>query len=63
MGGKVFLGNNHECKVLGIGDIRLKMNDRSFRTLTAVRHVPELKGNLISLGELDRNGLSFKGNG
>ena len=42
-GGKVLLGNDHECKVLGIGDIRLKMVDGSFKTLTAERHVPELR--------------------
>jgi len=62
-GGKVLLGNDHECRVLGIGDIRLKMHDGSCRTLSSVRHVPELKRNLISLGNLDRNGYNFKGDG
>ena len=57
------LGNDHECKLLGIGDVRLKMHDGSYTTLSAVRHVPKLKRNLISLGELDRNGLKFKGEG
>ena len=62
-GGKVLLGNDHECKVFGIGDVKLKMHDYSFRTLKVVRHVPELKRNLISLGELARNGHYFKGEG
>ena len=42
-GGKVLVGNYHECKVLGIGDVRLKMHDNSYRTLKSVRHVPKLK--------------------
>lgn len=62
-GGKVLLGNNHECKVQGVGDIRLKLHDGSLRTLTSMRYVPKLKRNLISLGELDRNCLKFKGEG
>jgi len=62
-GGKVLLGNNHECEVQGIGDVRLKLHDGSYRTLTILRYVPELKRNLISLGELDRNSLKFKGEG
>lgn len=62
-GGKVLLGNDHECKVQGIGEVRLKMHDNTYRTLQAVRHIPELKRNLISLGELTRNGYSFKGEG
>lgn len=62
-GGKVLLGNDHECKVVGIGDVRLKMYDNSYRTLRAVRHVPKLKRKLISLGELARNGHCFKGEG
>ena len=28
-----------------------------------MRHVPDLKRNLISLGELDKNGYSYKGDG
>ena len=46
-----------------MGDVRLKMHDGTFRTLTAVRYVPELKRNLISLGELDRSGYKFKSEG
>ena len=57
------LGNDHECKVQGVGDIRLKLHDGSLRTLTSVRYVPDLKRNLVSLGELGRNGFKFKGDG
>lgn len=62
-GGKVLLGNDHECGVMGIGDIKLKLHDGTCRTLTSVRHVPDLKRNLISLGELDKNGYSYKEDG
>ena len=48
---------------MGIGDIRLRMHDGIVKTLTAVRYVPDLKRNLISLGELDKNGYSYKGDG
>ena len=45
-GGKVLLGNDHECKVLGVGDVRLKTHDNTYKTLQVVRHIPELKRNL-----------------
>ena len=52
----MFLGNNVNCKVVGIGSIRIKIYDSIVRTLSDVRRVPELKKNLISLGMLDSNG-------
>jgi hypothetical protein len=39
------------------------MFDGIIRTLTDVRHVPELKKNLISLGVLDSGGHKFTGQG
>lgn len=62
-GGKVLLGNDFECKVQGVGDVKLKMHDGTFRTLTVVRYVPELKRNLVSLRELDRCEYKYKGEG
>src|SRR5688572_9481091 len=50
------MGNNASCKVVGIGSIRVKMFDGIERTLSNVRHVPDMKKNLISLGALDGNG-------
>lgn len=58
--GTVYMGNNHSCKVEGIGDISLKLHDNNLRILTGVRYVPNLKRNLISLGTLDEQGLSYK---
>ncbi|KAK3020186.1 hypothetical protein RJ639_047130 [Escallonia herrerae] len=62
-GGKVLMGNDVACKVVGIGSIQIKMHDGIVRTLTDVRHVPELRKNLISLGTLDSNGCSCRAAG
>ncbi|KAI5664694.1 hypothetical protein M9H77_24017 [Catharanthus roseus] len=58
--GKVFMDNNQVCDVKGIGNIFIKMHDGVTRKLTAVRYVPDLCRNLISLSYLDSLGLSFK---
>ncbi|GJY08330.1 retrovirus-related pol polyprotein from transposon TNT 1-94 [Tanacetum coccineum] len=58
-GGHVFMGNDSPCKVVGIGTIRIKMHDGVVRTLTNVRHVLDLKKNLISLGVLDSKGFKY----
>jgi hypothetical protein len=50
------MGNNISSKVVGIGSIRIKMFDGTVKILTDVRHVPDLRKNLISLGVLDRGG-------
>ncbi|RVW13664.1 Retrovirus-related Pol polyprotein from transposon TNT 1-94 [Vitis vinifera] len=43
-----------------LGNIRIKMFDGIVRTLCDVRHVPDLRKNLISLGTLYCNGFSYK---
>jgi hypothetical protein len=50
------MGNDISCKVVGIGSIRIKMFDGTFKILTDVRHVPELRKNLISFGVLNIGG-------
>lgn len=47
--GFVMLANNVECKVVGIGTIKVKMLDGTVMNLGKVRHVPELGRKLISL--------------
>ncbi|KAK3000052.1 hypothetical protein RJ639_022601 [Escallonia herrerae] len=59
-GGKVLMGNYITGKVVGIGSIEIRMHDGIVRTLTDVRHVPELRKNLISLGTLESNGCSYR---
>ena len=46
-GGVVLTGNNAAYKVAGIGPIRIKMHHGIIRTLTDVRHVPNLEGILF----------------
>ncbi|KAE8657094.1 hypothetical protein F3Y22_tig00116997pilonHSYRG00993 [Hibiscus syriacus] len=55
--GFVYLGDDRCCNIVGIGDVRIKMYDGSVRTLSGVRHIPDLKKNLISLGTLHKNGF------
>ena len=43
-----------------MGHIRVKMFDGVIRTLCDVRHVPNLRKNLISLGTLNDNGFNYK---
>ena len=57
-GGNVMIGNNAVCKVIGIGNVSLKLYNRTIREVKQVRHVPDLKRNLISLGMLDQAGYS-----
>ena len=59
-GGIVVMGNDSSCRVVGRGSIRLKMFDGMIRELRDVRHVPDLKRNLISLGMLDKIGCLVK---
>ena len=54
------MGNDASCKVVGIGNRIIKMFDGVVRTLCDVRHVLDLKKNLISLGALDSNDFCCK---
>ena len=57
--GVVLLGNDQECRVIGVGSVRLKMADGSARVFSEVRFIPHIKRNLISLGVLEKKGCSF----
>ena len=59
-GGIVVMGNDSSCRVVGRGLIRLKMFDGMIKELRDVKHVPELKRNLISLWVLDKMGCIVK---
>ncbi|WVZ02271.1 hypothetical protein V8G54_023077 [Vigna mungo] len=58
--GNVLLGNNKACRVQGVGSVRLKMFDNREMVLQAVRYVPELKRNLISISAFDLGGYTTK---
>ncbi|KAE8703438.1 cytochrome P450 71A9-like [Hibiscus syriacus] len=56
--GKVHLADDETLKIVGKGDIRLKLPNQTTWTLKGVRHIPGLKRNLISVGQLDGEGFS-----
>ena len=58
----VKLGNNNRMRVIGKGNVILVINGVN-HVLNEVYHVPELSNNLLSIGQLQENGLAilFKG--
>lgn len=44
------MDNNALYRVVSVGNVKLKMHDGSVYELKQVRHIPDLKRNLISLG-------------
>jgi len=46
-------------KVIGEGTIQFHSHDGCITTLQGVRHIPDLRYNLISLGALQGEALSF----
>ncbi|KAK8953905.1 hypothetical protein KSP39_PZI002955 [Platanthera zijinensis] len=61
--GRVLMGNDSECRTLGIRSVRIKMFDGTIMTLTDVRYVSDLRKSLISLGTLEATGCSYTGEG
>jgi len=51
--GTVKMGNHVTSKIVGIGDIVLLIDTRNKLELKEVKHVPEMRLNLISMGKLD----------
>ena len=58
--GNVVMGNDHKCRIAGIGTITIRNSDGTLKTLEQVRHIPDLKRNLISLGTLDDEGYEYR---
>ncbi|KAL4334062.1 hypothetical protein GQ457_07G002440 [Hibiscus cannabinus] len=54
----VKLGNNASLVVKGKGNVRLQI-DNNIHVITEVFYVPELKNNLLSLGQLQEKGLAI----
>nr|GEX19726.1 retrovirus-related Pol polyprotein from transposon TNT 1-94 [Tanacetum cinerariifolium] len=57
---RVLLGDNRECKIRGIGKVKVQLKDGSNFVLHNVRYIPELKRNMISLGTLEKEGYIVK---
>ncbi|KAE8685506.1 Auxin-binding protein 1 [Hibiscus syriacus] len=51
--GKVHLADDETLKIVGKGDIRLKLSNQTTWILKGVRHILGLKRNLIFVGQLD----------
>ena len=56
--GKVRMGNGDVSKIVGIGDICLETSIRNKLVLKDVRHVPNIRLNLISTCRLDDEGFT-----
>ncbi|GJV64547.1 putative RNA-directed DNA polymerase [Tanacetum coccineum] len=54
----VKLGNNTRMTVEGKGSMKLVLNEATY-VIKDVYYVPELKNNLLSIGQLQQKGLSF----
>jgi hypothetical protein len=61
--GKVYLADGTALDIVGIGNVKIRIHADSVWKLQKVRHVPELKKNLISVGQLDDegHGIHFHG--
>ena len=58
-GESVSLRDDHRCKVARVGTIKVRMYDEIIRTLSNVKHIPELNMNMISLGYLEEQSYAF----
>lgn len=57
----VVAGNNTHCRIAGLKRVRTKTFNRVVRALDEVRHVSNLKRNLISLSTFDSKGYRYIG--
>ncbi|GAA0153727.1 hypothetical protein LIER_11897 [Lithospermum erythrorhizon] len=55
--GKVYLGDDQPCDIVGKGIVKIKLNG-SVWELKNVRHIPVLRKNLISIGQLASEGYT-----
>lgn len=62
-GNKVMMGNNTFCMVKGMGTFTIDNPYGSVVTLGLVRYMPDMGRNLISYGQLEKSGCSYRGEG
>jgi 5'-3' exoribonuclease 2 len=55
------MGDDSSHQIIGIGSVQIKMHDGIIKTLTDVRHIPDISKNLISLSTLDGRGYKYSG--
>ncbi|GFZ16423.1 hypothetical protein Acr_25g0008320 [Actinidia rufa] len=61
--GRVWMANNTASRVVSKGSVRFRMADGRSVTLTEVKHGPDIRKNLISIGMLDSKGCRFEASG
>ncbi|KAM7527901.1 hypothetical protein LguiB_031311 [Lonicera macranthoides] len=61
--GFVYMGDGSRLLVCGVGKVRLELFDGSVQTIINVRHVLEIKWNLISLSRLESLGMWYSTRG
>jgi hypothetical protein len=54
--GQVHLGDDAPCKIVGMGKVKIKKHNQNQWLLKEVRHVPYLRKNTISIGQLASEG-------
>jgi hypothetical protein len=54
--GQDHLGHDAPCKIVGMGKVKIKQRNGNQGLLKEVRHVPSLRKNLISTGQLESEG-------
>ena len=54
--GTARLGNEQECKIMGIGEVPIQLPNDNTITLHQVQHIPALKRSLVSIGMLAEDG-------
>ena len=55
--GNVRVGNDGSANAVGIEDVHLKNRNSSRLILKNVKHIPDIRMNLISIGKLDDEGF------
>ncbi|CAO2827530.1 unnamed protein product [Amaranthus hypochondriacus] len=56
--GQVYLGDDQPCDIVGQGNVKIKLNGSAWE-LKDVKHVPDLRKNLIFVGQLAREGYTI----
>ena len=56
-GSDVFLGDDRKARIVGRGNVKLKLQGGRIRTLPGVLHIPALARNMISVRNMDDAGV------
>jgi hypothetical protein len=54
--GRVYLGDDEPCQIVGMGKVQINKKNGKQWLLKEVRHIPDLRRNLISTGQLASEG-------